>query len=132
MKLAISANKRQAGFTLAEVMAAMLFLAVVIPVAVEVLHLSSLSGEVAVRKGMAVRIADRVLNESLVTTNWNSGTQSGTETAGGLEFQWTLTRQSWPQDAAMQQVTAEVKYTAQAKEYSVKLDTLALTPGLVQ
>jgi len=97
-----------------------------------VLHLSSLSGEVAVRKGMAARVADRVLNESLVTTNWNSGTQTGTETDGGLEFRWTLTQQSWPQDAAIQQVTAEVKFSAQAREYSVKLNTLALAPGLAQ
>ncbi len=131
MKLAISANRRRAGFTLAEVMAAMLFLAVVIPVAVEVLHLSTLSAEVSVRKGMAARIADRVLNESLVTTNWNNGTQRGTVTEGGLDFSWVLTTRSWPQDAALQQVTAEVKFSAQAKEYAVQLDTLALIPGAV-
>jgi hypothetical protein len=129
MKLARSANKGRAGFTLAEVMAAMLFLAVVIPVAVEVLHLSTLSAEVSVRKGMAARIADRVLNESLVTTNWNNGTQRGTVTEGGLDFNWVLTTRSWPQDAALQQVTAEVKFSAQAKEYAVQLDTLALIPG---
>jgi prepilin-type N-terminal cleavage/methylation domain-containing protein len=120
----------QAGFTLAEVMAAMLFLAVVIPVAVEVLHVASLGGEVAVRKGAAMRIADRVLNESLVTTNWSGGTQQGTITEGTLDFRWTLTSQSWPQDSAMRVLTAEVTFTAQAKDYSVQLNTLALEPDL--
>lgn len=115
----------QAGFTLAEVMAAMLFLAVVIPVAVEVLHMASLGGEVAVRKSAAARIADRVLNESLVTGRWNSGPQSGTVTEGILEFRWSLASEAWPPDSAMQLVTAEVKFTAQAKEYSVRLGTLA-------
>ena len=62
-----------AAFTLAEVMAAMLFLAIVVPVAVEALHVSSLAGEVAARKGAAARIADRVLNESLIMTNWGNG-----------------------------------------------------------
>ena len=43
-------------FTLAEVLAAMLFLAIVIPAAVEALHVASLAGEVAARKGAAARI----------------------------------------------------------------------------
>ena len=117
----------QAGFTLAEVMAAMLFLAIVIPAAVEALHVSSLAGEVAARKGAAARIADRVLNESLVLTNWGSGVQSGTVAEGALDFRWTLTSQAWPPDA-MQWLTAEVKYQAQGKDYSVKLSTLANLP----
>jgi Tfp pilus assembly protein PilV len=115
---------RHSAFTLAEVLAAMLFLAIVIPAAVEALHVSSLAGEVAVRKSAAARIADRVLNESLVTTNWSSGQQNGTVMEGTLDFRWTLTSQSWPQDA-MQLLTVEVKYLAQGKDYSVKLSTLA-------
>ena len=124
MKLATAKTKTCAAFTLAEVLAAMLFLAIVIPSAVEALHVSSLAGEVAVRKGAAARIADRILNESLVTTNWSSGQQNGTVTEGTLDFRWTLTSQAWPQDA-MQLLTAEVKYQAQGKDYSVKLSTLA-------
>ena len=116
---------RHSAFTLAEVLAAMLFMAIVIPVAIEALHVSSLSGEVAARKGAAARIADRILNESLVMTNWNSGVQNGTVSEGALDFHWTLSSQAWPQDATMQLLTAEVKYQAQGKDYSVKLSTLA-------
>ena len=119
-----AANSRHSAFTLAEVLAAMLFLAIVIPVAVAALHVSSLAGEVAARKGAAARIADRVLNESLVTTNWTGGAQSGTVTEGVLDFRWTLASQAWPQDA-MQMLTAEVTFSAQGKDYSVKLTTLA-------
>jgi hypothetical protein len=117
-------------FTLAEVLAAMLFLAIVIPAAVEAMHLASLAGEVAARKGAAARVADRILNESLVTTNWSNGTQSGTTSEGALDLRWTLTSQSWPEDSALQVVTAEVKFTAQGKDYSVKLNTLAAQPGV--
>jgi hypothetical protein len=119
---------RVAAFTLAEVLAAMLFLAIVIPVAVEALHVSSLAGEVAARKGAAGRIADRILNESLVTTNWSGSVQSGTVSEGALDFRWTLTSQNWPQDS-MQMLTAEVKFLAQGKDYSVKLSTLAGSPN---
>jgi Tfp pilus assembly protein PilV len=111
-------------FTLAEVLAAMLFLAIVIPVAVEALHVSSLAGEVAARKSSAARIADRILSESLVTTNWTGGTQSGTIPEGALDFNWTLTSKNWPKDS-MQLLTAEVKFQAQGKDYSVALSTLA-------
>jgi len=122
-------KKNCAAFTLAEVLAAMLFLAIVIPAAVEAMHLASLAGEVAARKGAAVRVADRILNESLVTTNWGNGTQSGTTSEGAQELRWTLTSQSWPEDSAMQVVTAEVKFSAQGKDYAVKLDTLTSLPG---
>jgi type II secretory pathway pseudopilin PulG len=124
MKLTTAINRRKAAFTLAEVMVALLFLAIVIPVAVKAISTASLAGEVASRKGAAARIADRVLNESLVLTNWNGGVQSGTVSEGVLDFHWTLTSRAWPQDA-MQLLTAEVTYQAQGKDFSVKLSTLA-------
>ncbi len=126
MKLTTSPNKNCAAFTLAEVLAALLFLAIVIPTAVEALHVASLAGEVAARKGAAARVADRILSESLVTTNWTGGNQSGTVTEGILDFKWKLTSAAWPEDA-MQLLTAEVTFSAQGKDYSVKLSTLANT-----
>jgi type II secretory pathway pseudopilin PulG len=125
MKSGTPTNKKHlAAFTLAEVLAALLFLALVIPAAVGALRVASLAGEVAARKSRAARVADRLLNESLVMTNWNRGTQSGMVTEGTQEFRWTLTSQNWPQDA-MHLVTAEVKFSAQGHDYSVKLSTLA-------
>jgi Tfp pilus assembly protein PilV len=117
-------------FTLAEVLAAMLFLAIVIPAIVEALHVASLAGEVAARKGAAARIADRILNESIITTNWNTGSQSGTAAEGAGEFRWTLDSQNWPVDttAAMRLLTAEVTFSAQGHDYSVELSTLAGAP----
>src|SRR6185503_16524918 len=85
------AGKRADGaFTLAEVLAALVFMAIVIPVAIQGLRVASLAGEVGQRKGQAARIAERVLNESIVTTNWNQSLQNGTVTEGGRQFQWTL------------------------------------------
>ena len=127
-------TRHTSAFTLAEVLAALLFLAIVIPTAVEALHVASLAGEVAARKSAAARVADRVLNESLVTTNWSSGMQNGTVTEGILDFKWKLTSQNWTGDPAqraqsMQLLTAEVTYSAQGKDYSVKLSTLANMPN---
>ncbi len=68
----------QAAFTLAEVLAALLFMAIVIPVAVEGLHIASLAGAVAARKGPAARIALQVLDDNLVNTNWTQTLQGTT------------------------------------------------------
>jgi Tfp pilus assembly protein PilV len=122
------------GFTLAEVLAALLFMAIVVPVAMEGLHIASLAGAVAQRKGEAARIAERVLNESLVTTNWSQSLQSGTTLEGQREFRWTLRSDPWTQDPAqnvMKQLSVEVLFTAQNRQYSVKLSTLVDTSQLM-
>ncbi|HEY3763355.1 MAG TPA: type II secretion system protein [Verrucomicrobiae bacterium] len=128
MKLATTRNNKalrdRSAFTLAEVLAALVFMAIVIPVAIQVLHVSSLAGEVAARKGEAARVCDRILSEELVTTNWNGGAQNGNVTEGSDSFTWTVTTQTWPQDQ-MEQLTAEVKFQAQGHDYSVKMSTLA-------
>ena len=133
MKSAAPKNK-DGGFTLAEVLAALLFMAIVVPVAMEGLHIASLAGAVAERKGEAARIAERVLNESLITTNWNQSMQSGSTLEGQREFRWTLRSDPWNQDPAqsvMRQLSVEVHFTAQNKEYSVKLSTLVDTSQLI-
>ena len=53
-------KRRRAAFTLAEVLAALLFMAIVIPVALEGLRIASLAGQVGERKAAAARVAERV------------------------------------------------------------------------
>jgi len=123
-----------AGFTLAEVLAALLFMAVVIPVALEGMHVASRAGTVAVRKREAARVAERLLNESLITTNWSSGSsQSGTVTEGMLQFKWTLYNEPWNVDLninTMRLLSVEVNYAVQGREdYKVKLSTLVDSAG---
>ena len=55
-------KRRFAAFTLAEALAALAFLAIVIPVAIEALHLASLAGVVAQRKVAAAQFADHWMN----------------------------------------------------------------------
>src|SRR5215813_11885629 len=84
----LSPARHVAAFTLAEVLAALLFMAIVVPVAVEGLHIASLGGAVAAAKGEAARIAQQVLNDNLVNTNWNQALQ-GTTIEGQRTFRWT-------------------------------------------
>jgi hypothetical protein len=108
-----------------------MFMAIVVPVAVEALHVAGVSGEVAVRKAEAARVADAVLNENIVTTNWNRSV-SGTTVQNGQTFQWSLHNETWSADSGMDLVTAQVDFSAQGRSYTVRLSTLEnpLTLGL--
>jgi type II secretory pathway pseudopilin PulG len=124
MKFARNSNK---AFTLAEVLASLVFLAILIPVALEGLNVASRAGEAAARKSEAALAAESILNATVVTTNWNQTVQSGVVKQGLREFRYTLRNEPWNQDPAantMRQLTAEVSYSVQGIPHSVRLSTL--------
>jgi type II secretory pathway pseudopilin PulG len=110
-------------FTLAEVLAALVFMAIVIPVAIEGLRVASLAGEVSQRKSVAARLADRVLNELIITGQYQSGSQRGVINEGTQQYSYVVRSQPWTEDALLQ-VTVDVTYSAQGKPYDVILSTL--------
>src|SRR5437667_1169238 len=125
--LTSAATNSCTAFTLAEVLAAMVFMAILIPVALEGLSIASRAGEVAARKSEAALVAERILNETVVTTNWNKGSQSGTLRQGIREFRWKLRNDPWNQDAnqsAMRLLSVEVAFDTQGHDYTVRMSTL--------
>lgn len=116
---------RRAGFTLAEVLAALVFMAIVIPVAVEGVRIASLAGELAQRKTLALRVAEKMLNETILTSQGNLAVRNGTVQQGAIQFRWTVRNELWKKDA-MRQVTSEVTFAAQNQDYSVRLTTLVV------
>jgi hypothetical protein len=82
---------------------------------------------------MAALVAERVLNESLVITNWTQTVQSGTLRQGMQDFRWTLRNDPWTGDrdqTVTRLLTVEVAFAAQGKDYSVRLSTLANNASL--
>ncbi len=119
-----AAKSARSAFTLVEVLAALTFMAIVIPVAVEGLRLASLAGELGQRKATASRIAERTLNELLVTGQYRSATQKGAVREGAQEYQWSMRSEPWPL-GAMRLVTVQVTFPVQSRDYDVRLSTLA-------
>ena|SRR5436190_5522177 len=119
-----SAKRRGiAAFTLAEVLAALVFMAIVIPVAIEALRIANLAGQVGQRKTVAARVAERVLNEAVVTGQTQGTSQKGVITEGQMDFAWTLRSEPWNEDA-MLLVSVDVVFPVQGKDYDVRLTTL--------
>lgn len=123
---ASSSSSRTCGasaFTLAEVLAALMFMAIVIPVAMQGLSIANRAGVVADRKREAARVAESLLNECVVSTNWNQAVRTGTLQEGDRQYRWTLRTESWT-ESTMQLLSAEVVYPVQGQDYSVRLSTL--------
>jgi type II secretory pathway pseudopilin PulG len=122
-RLAACATRRIAAFTLAEVLAALAFMAIVIPVAVNGLRVANLAGQVGQRKAIAARVAERVLNEWTTTSQSQTPAQSGTVREGIAQFRWSIQTETWNQDA-MRLITVRVFYPVQGQEYEVHASTL--------
>ena len=118
-----SANQHRAGFTLAEVLAALVFMAIVIPAAVHGLRIAGLAGQVAERKAAAARIAERLLNEQIVTTQGSQSTQNGTVQEGPYQYRWQMRNEPWDQDA-LRLVSMDVTFVVQGQDYDVRLTTV--------
>jgi prepilin-type N-terminal cleavage/methylation domain-containing protein len=122
------------GFTLVEVLAALLCMSIVIPVAMNALSVASRAGEFADRKATAVQIAERVLNEQVVMAqaqasgsgSGGASAQSGSVDDGPISYRWNVTTGQWDQDN-MQLMTVQVMYPLRGQEFSVKLSTLVKT-----
>lgn len=118
-----AAKRARAGFTLAEVLAALVFMAIVIPVAVEGLSVASRAGQVAQRKMVAARIADRMLNDLLVTGQWQASNQSGQMFDGANEYTWRAETLPW-ELGVLHLLEVEVLYSVRGQLYDVRLSTL--------
>ncbi len=118
------ARSSRHGFTLVEVLAALVFMAIVIPAAIQGVRIASLAGQMGERKSAAARIADTVLNELVVTGQWQTGSQSGTVEDGAMAYKWQMRTEPWFQQNVLRLLTVEVTYPVQGQDYQVQMSTL--------
>jgi Tfp pilus assembly protein PilV len=128
--LQTSVKRARAGFTLAEALAALMFLAIVIPVAMHGLQVASLAGEVGQRKAVAARLGNKILNELKAERQLQSSGQNGNLQFNGVNYKWAVKTELWTQDATlpMLQATVTVSFPAQGRTYDVSLSTLVAQP----
>ncbi len=122
----LPSKRRAAGFTLAEVLAALLLMAIVIPVALEGLRVASRAGEMAQRKMIATRIGNMEMNQLKVMNQLRGGGQAGVVVDHGISYRWSLKNEGWTGDSLSQlsQATIIVSFPVQGRDYEVHLSTL--------
>ncbi len=98
-------------------------MAIVIPVAMEGMSVASRAGILGQRKAVAMRVAERMLNELMVETQTQQSSSSGSVADGDTSYAWTMRTENWAEDA-MQQMTVAVTFTVQGNNYEVSVTTL--------
>lgn len=116
-------RRSRRAFTLIEVLAALLLMAIVIPVAMQGMSIASRAGLLGQRKAAAMRVAERMLNELLITGEMNQTTSSGSLLDGDTTYPWTMQTEPWTEDT-MTQVTVKVTFSIQGNDYEVSASTL--------
>lgn len=127
---ALANCRGERAFTFVEVLAALLFLAVVVPTIVSALSLSNRASEVAERGTAAGQLSENKLNEMLVHDAWQTASAtSGDCGADWPNYRWQLTQTAWSTDSAsnMTELKVEVFYKLQGVERSVAVNTLVNT-----
>jgi len=119
----ISKPNRNHAFTFAEILAAMFFMALVIPVAMQAITISSDAGSMAKRKSVAVQLGDALLQELAITDTWRTGNQSGQFEQPYEEYSWQIRNEPWHQQG-LTQLSLEVEYLVRERPQIVVLTTL--------
>jgi len=114
------------GFTLAEVLAALVFMAIVIPVAVEGLRVANVAGQIGERRAAAARIAGRVIEELAATGQFQQSSQNGVIQEGPRQYRWQMRLEPWNQ-GALRLLTVQVTFPVQGRDYDVRLSTVVDT-----
>jgi hypothetical protein len=115
----------RSAFTFAEVLAAMAFMAIVVPVAMRGVQVANRAGVVAERKGVATRLAETKLQDLVVTGDWRTGVQQGQFNGQWKDYRWRSLNELWSQDN-MRLISVEVTYVVQNQDYTVLLGTLVI------
>jgi Tfp pilus assembly protein PilV len=116
-------QRARSAFTFAEVLAAMVFLAILVPVLIEGLTLANRAAVVAERTAIATQLGENRLNELLFNRAWATASTRGDFGRDWPGYRYELTRGTWPADR-MIELTVRVSFEVQGREHEVRLTTL--------
>ena len=116
-------NRSCRGFTFVEMLAALAFLGILIPVVVSALLVSNRAAIVTERSTIALQLGENRLNEMMLADDWTSESGRGDFGEQWPGYRWELTKTDW-ETGAMTELALDVFYPVQGTEHSVRLSTL--------
>jgi general secretion pathway protein I len=119
--------RRRGGFTLIEVIATMLLIAIVLPAVMKGVAAVSVTANTTRHRSEASGLAEAKLNELVVSNEWQNGVLSGDFGTDWPEYKWQATVQAWPLDstnASIQEIDLRVSWMWHGTEDFVTASTL--------
>ena len=118
-----SSISRLRGFTFVEILAALVFLAILVPAVVEGITLASRVSEIVERSSIATELAQNKLNELSLNGVWATADTRGEFAGDWPGYRWEFKQSTWEIDS-MTQLDLTVYFTVQGQEQNVVLSTL--------
>ena len=114
-------------FTLAEILVALVFVAVVVPVAVHGIRVASRVSIAADREFTAVELGESKLADLMLTGDWQHEDSDGDFGDEWPGYRWELVTETWEEDSEvlLTEVTLTVFFTVQGRDLEVPLTVLA-------
>ena len=116
-------HRRRSGFTFIELLATVVLLTIIMPVAMQTIGLCTRLGGQSRKQIEAASLARTKLTELTASGDWETGAKSGTFGSDWPAYRWTIDVANWT-DSVVRQVDVTVQWQAQARERSVTLSTL--------
>ena len=120
----IEVSKSRGAFTFVEVLAALAFLGIVIPVVISAMVTSNRAAVTAERSAIAVQLGENQLSELLLGNAWTSAGSRGDFGTDRPGYRWELKKATW-QATEMTELSLEVIFQVQGNDHAVRLSTLA-------
>jgi general secretion pathway protein I len=121
-----SAGRRRRGFTLVEVLAALVLVALILPAAMRGITTAVSLAALSRQRMEATVLAETVMDEIVATGMWQDSDMSGDFGQDHPGFKWSAQVQDW-QDVTLQQLDVDVTWQSAGRQRLVTLTTLIYT-----
>jgi prepilin-type N-terminal cleavage/methylation domain-containing protein len=121
-----ASHSRAGGFTFIEMLATIVLLAIVMPVAMQGIGLCTRLAGQSRREVEAASLAKAKLTDLVVTGDWQNGNQQGDFGADWPGYQWAATVANWT-DITVRQLDVTVSWQSAGRRREVTLSTLMRT-----
>lgn len=123
-----SRGENDRGFTLVEILATFVLMAIILPVAMNGISMASKLANKAKHRVAAGALAEQMLSEFVLSGDYEDGDQEGEVSSGNADFVWQLAVLDWEEEDSMQQLDMSVTWEdAGGREDTVLLSTLVYT-----
>jgi len=114
---------RHEGFTFVELLATVVLIAIIMPVAMRSIGLCTRVAGLSRKQIEAASLARTKLTELTVTHDWENGSQRGDFGTDWPGYEWTATATNWT-DSSVRQLDLTVSWRSMGKQRELTLSTL--------